>query len=574
LGHRRLAILDLDGGAQPMDDGTGELWVTFNGEIYNHLELRAELEARGCRFRTRSDTEVLVHGYRVWGARLVERLNGMFAFAIVDERSHTLFAARDRLGKKPFHYAEHDGRIFFGSEIKALLARPEISRRLDPQAVARYLCLRYVPDPHTIFAGIKKLPPGHTMLVADGRVEVRRYWHLSFASPSRSSMETLSEEALHLLDDSVEQRLMSDVPLGAFLSGGVDSHAVVDSMSRTSADPVVACSMGFEDHRFDERPHARAAAEACGAELREGVVRSDHLLDHGWYSDTFDEPFADSSAIPTYLVSKLARQHVTVALSGDGGDESFAGYRRYRFDWLENRCRGLMPSAVFRVFGGLYPKADFLPRQLRFKRTLQNLALDPAEAYARSVSASLPEEVAAMLSPDHRAAAEGALSPVIDAYRQADGPDPLSRACAADFATYLPGDILTKVDRASMAVSLEVRAPLLDYRLVEFAARLPSRLKLAGHQTKGFLRTALSPRLGRAAMNRRKQGFSVPLREWMAGSSGDALAASLDSGRLDDLIDVARARELLTQHRSGVVDGSELLWAVLSLDRFIARWVE
>ena len=492
-----LAIVDLAGGAQPMRrSARAQVWVTFNGEIYNYLELRAELERQGCRFRTNSDTEVLVHGFRIWGTDLASKLAGMFAFALVDERDRTFYAARDRLGKKPFHYCDDGERLLFASEIKALLARPEVPRAISPVALARFLCLRYVPDPDTIFEGIAKLPPAHQMVHRQGRTTVEPYWRLSFASPRAASFGELQAEVTALLDDAVQRRLMGDVPLGAFLSGGVDSYAVVDSMSRVSSTRVVACGIGFDDPRFDELPLARQAAERCGAELHEEVVRLEDLLDQGWFADTFDEPFSDSSAIPTYFVSRMARRHVTVALSGDGGDENFAGYRRYRFDSRENRLRSMLPRGVFGAAGALYPKLDFAPRWLRFKRTLQNLALDPAVAYARSVSASLPEEILPLLRGDLADAEPNPLRPVEEAYRAADGPDPLSRAAAADFATYLPGDILTKVDRASMAVSLEVRAPFLDHRMVELAATIPTAEKFRGHQTKGFLRRALQDRLG------------------------------------------------------------------------------
>jgi len=573
LGHRRLAIVDLDGGAQPMEDGTGELWITFNGEIYNHQELRGELEAAGYRFRSRSDTEVLLHGYRAWGERLPERLVGMFAFAIYDERRAELFAARDRIGQKPLYYAQTPAGLSFASEIKALLVRGDVGRALQPESVAQFFCLRYVADPDTIFAGVHKLPPAHWMRYSAGTLEQQRYWQLSFANTRGSDVEEIGERVLEVLDDAVGARLMSDVPLGAFLSGGVDSFAVVDSMARMTSTPVIACGIGFDDPRFDELEHIRDAATACRADLHESVLRVGDMLALDWFADTFDEPFADSSAIPTYHVSVLARRHVTVALSGDGGDESFGGYRRYRFDDRENTLRARLPRAVWQVLGALYPKFDYLPRWLRFKRTLQNLALDPAEAYARSVSASLPEEVAPLLCGAVRAAGREGLAPVVAAYRAGDGPDPLARAAATDFATYLPGDILTKVDRASMAVSLEVRAPFLDHRLVELAAAIPSPLKLQGHQTKGLLRRALRPRLGDRVMSRPKKGFSVPLRRWMAGALGTELDLALQSGRVGDWLDIGAVRSMLARHRSGQRDHGELLWAVLVFDRFVARWL-
>ncbi|MEM7201837.1 MAG: asparagine synthase (glutamine-hydrolyzing) [Planctomycetota bacterium] len=572
LGHRRLSIIDLSGGAQPMHDGSEQLWLTYNGEIYNYRELRQELEAAGYRFRTDSDTEVLLHGYREWGEELPRRLLGMFAFVVVDEREHVLFAARDRVGKKPFYYEWRDGSLAFASELKALRARGGSRPALDPAAVSRMLCLRYVPDPGTIYRDIAKLPPGHSLTCRDGRVDVQEYWRLSFATPSPHSDEQLQEEVRQLLDRAVRDRLISEVPLGAFLSGGLDSSAVVESMGRVLSDPVVACGIGFDDRRFDELGYARTAAEAYGAHLHEDVVRIGDMLELGWFADTFDEPFADSSAVPTYFVSRMARRHVTVALSGDGGDEAFAGYRRYRFDWLENGVRRCLPLGVWGFFGGMYPKADFLPRWLRAKRTLENLARDPAEAYARSVSACLPEEVLPLLRPEFAEAEPDPLGPVRRAYQTADGPDALSRAAAADFATWLPGDILTKVDRASMAVSLEVRAPFLDHRLLELAAGIPSAIKLRGHQTKGFLRRALADRIEPIATGRRKQGFEVPLRSWFAGPLGDALEKALNEDRLATVVDVAPVRRALERHRQGVKDHCHLLWGLSVLDRFLERW--
>ncbi|MEZ5965814.1 MAG: asparagine synthase (glutamine-hydrolyzing) [Planctomycetota bacterium] len=573
LVHRRLAIVDLDTGEQPMTDQSGRLWVVFNGEIYNHLELRAELEAAGYAFRTRSDTEVLLHGYRAWGEALPGRLRGMFAFALVDEEQDLLFAARDRVGKKPFHYAQTSHGLVFASEIKALLvAGTHVERTLDPEALAQFLCLRYVPDPRTVFSGVQRLPPAHAMVVRRGRTpRLWRYWSLSFAEEDRRDVDELREQTLALLDEATRIRLMSEVPLGAFLSGGVDSFAVVDSMARASASRVVACTIGFDDPRFDERAEARAAAAQCGATLHEDEVRIADMLEHGWFADTFDEPFADSSAVPTYHVSRLARRHVTVALAGDGGDEAFAGYRRYRFDVVENRIRRCLPGAAWRALGAVYPKADFLPRPLRFKRTLQNLGRDAAVAYARSVSASLPEEILPLL---RAGATSDPLAPVVDAYRQSDARDALTRACATDFATWLPGDILVKVDRAAMANSLEVRAPFLDHHLLEFAARVPSRLKIRGGKTKAFLRSALRGRLGAPIEARKKQGFSVPLRAWMAGPVGDELAARLRDGPLAEFVHPDRAAELLRQHRSQLVDRSETLWALTVLGRFLQRWVD
>ncbi len=572
LAHRRLSIIDLSDGAQPM--GHDGVWVTFNGEIYNFLDLRAELEAQGCVFTTRCDTEVLVHGWRVWGEDLPRRLRGMFAFALVDERDHTLFAARDRLGKKPLHYAETgDGALWFASEIKCLREVPGLGAELDPQALGEFLCLRYVPDPRTIFKAIRKLPPASSLTVRDGRTSIRRYWELSFAEPDPRGEAELAEAVLAKLDEATRIRLMSDVPLGAFLSGGIDSFAVVDAMARVGNGQVIACTMGFQNGgALDERVHAREAARAVGAVLHEEVIGPDDMLDQSWFDFTYDEPFSDESAIPTYHVSRLARRHVTVALSGDGGDESFAGYRRHRFDVLENRSRGVLPRGVWTALGALYPKLDYLPRWMRFKRTFQNMARSPGEAYARSVSAALPEEIRPLLRGEWAAAGEDPLAVVREAYERCDGDHPLARCAAADFATYLPGDILVKVDRASMAVSLEVRAPFLDHELVELAARVPASLKLRDGQTKGFLRRAFRARLGQGALERPKQGFSPPSQAWLRGPVGDALDAALEGAAISSIVDAGRVRELLTEHRAGRRNHTTILWAVSVLQRFLERW--
>jgi len=571
LAHRRLAIVDLTTGAQPMSLPGERLWVTFNGEIYNWQELRDELLAAGASFRTRSDTEVLLHGYRAWGTGLAAKLRGMFAFAIVDEDRHELYAARDRFGKKPFYWCEHAGLFAFASELKALHALG-IPRTLRPDAIAQFLALRYVPDPITVFAGVHKLPPAHWARVRDGKVHLERYWRPEFVVDQASTPDAHAERVRELLDESVRIRLMGEVPLAPFLSGGVDSYAIVDAMTRTLQRPVTACTIGFDDPAFDERAAAREAAAACGAHQHEDVLAVQAMLELAWHAETFDEPFSDASAVPTYHVSRLARRHVTVALAGDGGDEAFGGYRRYLFDVREQALRRWLPGPAWRALGAICPKADWLPRWLRGKRTLQNLGAPPAVAYARSVSAHLPEEVFAVLRREHHAGAGDPHAPVIAAYEAAGASSPLHRAVAADLATWLPGDLLVKADRASMAASLEVRAPFLDHVLFQQALRIPPAWHFAGGRTKAFLRQALAQRLLPSALARKKQGFSVPLRAWCRGPVGDALAAELGERRLGEWIDVDHVRGLLARHRAGVGDHGEMLWAVLVLGRFLARW--
>lgn len=570
LGHRRLAILDLAGGAQPMSLPDGKLWLTFNGEIYNHRELRAELEESGATFKTNSDSEVLLHGYRAWGTGLAAKLRGMFAFVIVDEDHHELYGARDRVGKKPFYWCEHDAQFAFGSELKVLRQLPR-KWRIRPEAVAQFLALRYIPDPLTIFEGVHKLPPAHWVHIKEGKIRQQRYWKLNFDSDDNPK-SWHREEVLRRLDDAVKVRLMGEVPLAPFLSGGVDSYAVVDSMTRFLGHPVEACTIGFDNPHFDERHAARDSAKSCGAILREEVLDVDQLLELDWFADTFDEPFSDSSAIPTYHVSRLARRHVTVALSGDGGDELFGGYRRYLFDWRENAMRGRLPKSMWRMLGAISPKADWLPRSLRVKRTFQNLALDPATAYARSVSAHLPEEVLAVLRPEHHAAAGNPHSALIKAYRASTANNPLHKAFDTDLATWLPGDVLVKADRASMAVALELRAPFLDHHMLEEAAKIKAKWHFSGGHTKGFLRETLATRLSPKALTRPKMGFSVPLRSWCQGSIGDAVEGVLREQKLGEWIDPSVIDTLLSRHRSGIGDHSDMLWSVLVLARFLERW--
>jgi asparagine synthase (glutamine-hydrolysing) len=407
--------------------------------------------------------------------------------------------------------------------------------------------------------------------VKGGKVVRQRYWRLQFA-PDGDSRPVHEERVLQRLDEAVRIRLMGEVPLAPFLSGGIDSYAVVDSMTRTLGRSVAACTIGFPDARFDERPAARESAAACGATLHEEVLQPSSLLDLDWHAATFDEPFSDSSAVPTYHVSRLARKHVTVALSGDGGDEAFGGYRRYLFDVREHLARPWLPRSVWRVLGACCPKADWLPRWLRARRTLQNLAAEPAVAYARSVSAHLPEEVFAVLQRDHHGAAGDPHAPLLAAYAAADAKAPLHRAVLTDLETQLPGDLLVKADRASMAVALEVRAPFLDHVLLEESARIPAEWHLAGGRTKAFLRATLRGRLLPAALARKKQGFSVPLRAWCRGPLGDSVQAALGERRLREWIDPATVQLLLQRHRAGIGDHSEMLWAVLVLARFLERW--
>ncbi|MBX9814230.1 MAG: asparagine synthase (glutamine-hydrolyzing), partial [Sphingomonas sp.] len=493
LAHRRLAIIDLGGGAQPMSSADGALAVSFNGEIYNFQEVRAELQAKGAAFRTESDTEVLLHGWAAWGPGLLDRLNGMFAFALYDDRAKSLFLARDRLGVKPLHYARlGDGALIFASELKGLLAHPLLRRAPDLSAVEDFMALGYVPDDSCLVAGVGKLPAGHFLLIERGKPlpTPRAWWDVDFSRRTNAKPAAIEEELIELMRVSVRARMIADVPLGAFLSGGVDSSAVVALMAEASRRAVKTCTIGFDLPDHDERGYATRIAERFATEHRTRLVGADDVALVDTLVAAFDEPFADASALATYRLCELAREQVTVALSGDGADEAFAGYRRYRFHAAEERVRGLLPAAwrapLFGTLGRLYPKADWAPRPLRAKTTLLGLASASGEAYARGVGVTPPELRARLWREGARRQLGGHRGEdrYIATMRRAPAREPLDAAQYADMKHWLPGDILAKVDRTSMAVSLEAREPLLDYRLVEFAATLPASLRLHAGQGK------------------------------------------------------------------------------------------
>ncbi|MEQ8493813.1 MAG: amidotransferase 1, exosortase A system-associated, partial [Gammaproteobacteria bacterium] len=482
LGHRRLSIIDLASGQQPMASDDRQCWLTYNGEIYNYRELRAELEAAGQVFHTRSDTEVLLRAWLVWGEACVSRFRGMFAFAIWDERCETVFLARDRLGIKPLFYTvTPDRQLLFASELKSLELSPNVSRQIRPAAVEDYFALGYVPEPDTIYEGVHKLPPGHTLTLRRGQTSAvtREYWDVPFRLAPGGSEADIIEELLARTREAVDVRLVAEVPLGAFLSGGVDSSAVVAMMAGLQTEPVNTCSIGFDVADFDETEYAdRVAAQYGTAHFKRTVDPNDFDLVERLI-DLYDEPYADSSALPTYRVCELARERVTVALSGDGGDENYAGYRRYRLHMAEEVVRGHLPlglrRAVFGPLGRLYPKADWAPRVFRAKTTFQALARDSVEAYFHSVSIFKDDLRAQLFTPGFRRALHGHRAGDVLARHAEHAPtdDPLSLVQYLDMKTYLVGDILTKVDRASMAHALEVRVPLLDHPLVEWISSLP-----------------------------------------------------------------------------------------------------
>jgi len=582
LGHRRLSIIDLSAGHQPLYNEDGTVAVVYNGEIYNYRELMAELVECGHAFRTRSDTEVIVHAWEEWGEACVERFRGMFAFALWDRRRESLFLARDRLGVKPLYYALlPDGLLLFGSELKALLAHGALARDIDPCAVEEYFALGYVAEPRTIFRGARKLPPAHTLLVRRGEAlpEAREYWDVRFTLDNRIALDDALDELQARLRESVRMRLMSEVPLGAFLSGGVDSSAVVATMAQVSDEPVNTCSIAFDEPAYDESAYARQVAERYGTRHYVEQVGSDDFDLIDTLAALYDEPYADSSAIPTYRVCQLARKRVTVALSGDGGDESFAGYRRYRLHLAEERMRGALPLAlrrpVFGLLGRVYPKADWAPRVLRAKATFQALSRDAVEAYFTGVSILRDDARRALYSGSFRAQLGGynAVEVFHRHAARADVEDPLALVQYLDLKTYLVGDINTKVDRASMAHSLEVREPLMDHPLVEWLASLPSALKLRGQEGKYLLKKAMEAHLPKEILYRPKRGFAVPLARWFRGPLRDRVRAAVLGPRLLDtgFFNRAQLQRLVDQHQSGLRDHSAVLWSLLMFDAFVRR---
>jgi asparagine synthase (glutamine-hydrolysing) len=582
LGHRRLSIIDLSHGQQPMVDEAAGLALIYNGELYNFRSIKIELEKQGLAFASHSDTEVLLRAWQHWGEACLARLQGMFAFAVWDMRANRIFLARDHIGIKPLYYGfTRAGDLVFASELKGLMAHPEVERKLDPQALEDYLALGYVPDPKCIYKSIFKLPPGHWLNWRAGEPAPtpNQYWDLPFNVDGGVTVAQATSRLRALLDDAVASQMVSDVPLGAFLSGGVDSSAVVASMSRQTRAPVNTCSMGFDDSRFDETAYARQVAQHLHTNHFEERVSSEDydLLD--MLAGIYDEPFADSSALPTWRVCQLARKHVTVALSGDGGDENFAGYRRYRLHAWESALRARLPLALrkplFGLLGRIYPKADWAPRPLRAKTTLQALACDDVEAYFHSVTTTSVEMRQQLYSASFKRELQGysALTVFRDHATRAPTDDPLLLAQYLDLKTWLPGDILTKVDRASMAHSLEVRVPLLDHRLVEWASSLAPKLKLKAGIGKYIFKKALEADLPHDVLYRTKMGFSVPLAAWLRGPLARRTREALLGGAIATCgyFEPAVLDRLLRQHASGRRDHSATLWKLLMLDAFLRR---
>jgi asparagine synthase (glutamine-hydrolysing) len=580
LGHRRLSIIDLATGQQPLFNADGSVVVVFNGEIYNYQELILELQALGHVFRTRSDTEVIVHAWASWGEDCVKRFRGMFAFGLWDRNQQTLFLARDRLAVKPMYYAHlDDGTFLFGSELKSLLAHGGLKRDMDPLAVEEYFSLGYVAEPRTIFKQAKKLPPAHTLTLRRGQPlgEPQEYWDVRFSLDSPIGAEEACAQLDEKLKESVRLRMIAEVPLGAFLSGGVDSSAVVAEMAEISQGPVNTCSIAFDDPAFNEAEFAQTVADQYHTNHHVEMVKSDDFDLIDTLARLYDEPYADSSAIPTYRVCELARQHVTVALSGDGGDETFGGYRRYRMHLMEEKMRSSMPAALrqplFKTLGRIYPKADWAPRVFRAKTTFEGMARNSVEAYFHSVSILRGPMRAQLFSDRFKTELAGYDALEVFNYHagRANTDDPLALIQYLDLKTYLVGDINTKVDRASMAHSLEVREPLMDHELIEWMATLPSSLKIQGQEGKYLLKKAMEPRLPHDILYRPKMGFSVPLARWFRGPLRQRVRDAVLGPRLAETgwFNRQYLEHLVEAHDSGARDYSAPLWTLLMFEAFL-----
>lgn len=581
LAHRRLSIIDLDGSPQPMRTPDNSVCVVFNGEIYNFKELRTELQTKGYQFISQGDTETILHAWREWGVDCVHHLRGMFAIGIWDAKTQSLFLARDRLGVKPMFYSLLPGNEFiFGSELKVLKQHPKFDRTLRHTAIEDYFTFGYVPEPYTIYQHCFKLEPGHRMLLTPGMTslpEPEQYWDI----PTEWSKDVTSTEAQNELvtrfKEAVGIRMVADVPLGAFLSGGVDSSAVVAMMSQIQSEPVNTCAIGFDVPTFNETEFAQMVADRYHTNHSVQVVSQNDFELIDMLPSLYDEPYADSSAMPTYRVCQMARKKVTVALSGDGGDEVFAGYRRYNMHLHEDKVRNLLPlglrKAIFAPLGKLYPKLDWAPKFLRAKTTFQSMAMDSVEGYHNSISILRADEREKLFSTGFKQKLKGYNS--LEVFRRyqkkTKALDPLKTVQYLDLKTYLVGDILTKVDRASMAHSLEVRVPFLDHKFIEWAFKLESDANLQQGVGKFSLKKLMEPHLPEDVLYRKKMGFSVPLADWFRGPLQQKLQDCVLSERMlgCGIFDPAQLKRLVKDHISGLKDNSASLWTLMMFDGFL-----
>lgn len=580
LCHRRLSILDLsEAGNQPMYSADNNLVIVFNGEIYNFLELRAELEQQGVAFNSHTDTEVILELYAREGVKCLQKLNGMFAFALWDKAKQELFIARDRLGKKPLYYFSDNGRFAFGSEIKAILALKDIPREIRLDAVYDFFAYQYVPDPKSIFKHIHKLPPAHYLVLNKDGFNIHEYWDLSFKNVSSASEEANKVQLKALLEKVTKQRMISDVPLGAFLSGGVDSSGVVAMMSEISETPVKTCTIGFDNKEFNEADFAREIAEKYETEHHEFTVHQNvaEQLEH--IASFFDEPFADPSLVPTFFVSELARKAVTVALAGDGGDEMFAGYEKYTTDDIENKLRNKFPESIRKtIFPSLAKIVGVLPGAIgrKGKSLLTSLSHDPAMGFFITNSMMTDDMWNKLVKPNVATTLNGyhPSQYTLDMYNKADGPDHLSKILYTDIKTYMTGDILVKVDRMSMANSLEVRAPILDYQVAEFAATLPSSQKYNNGEKKYLLKEVFKPFIPDSLLYRKKMGFSTPLDEWFRGELKNLAETALLHHKtgLCQFFRQDSIAECWQQHQTGKHNHGIVLWSMLMFQMWFNRY--
>jgi asparagine synthase (glutamine-hydrolysing) len=584
LGHRRLSIIDLSGGHQPIYNEDDTVSVVFNGEIFNHHDIEKELKDKGHIFKTSSDTETIIHAWEEWGVDCVHHFRGMFAFIIWDENTKELFVARDRLGIKPLHYSLlSDGSVIFGSELKVLRQHPLCSNEISSEAIEDYLTFGYVPDPKTIFTNTFKLEAGHYLHLKQGELPSKlvstQYWDLPWQASEQLSSQEIEDELIERLKDAVNIRMEAEVPLGSFLSGGVDSGAIVAMMSQLQEKPVTTCSIGFDVPEFNETDFAKLVADRY--KTSHNLETVDHedfeLIDK--LVDIYDEPYSDSSALPTYRVCELARKHVTVALSGDGGDELFAGYRRYRFHMAEQALRDKIPTAIrkpiFGLLGKVYPKLDWASQFLRAKTTFQSLAMTSSEAYLNSMSKLRHDERQTLYSNSFKEKLNGYNSNEIfeNALAGKSFDDPLKEIQYLDYKTWVTGDINTKVDRASMAHGLEVRVPILDHQFVEWAFKVPSTLNLKGSEGKAEFKKQLEPHVPNDNLYRKKMGFRIPLSEWLRGPLKGKMTDLLTSETFQqtNIFKENRIKRMINEHVSGKKDHWAALWTLMMLGQFIER---